>query len=104
MKITMGDLMRIGARGFNLERTINARLGISAKDDKLPKRLTDCEQVPGDPRTKVPQAKLKKNFYFARGWDSDGMVKPKTAKYYSIDALDDIGARPVSGAEHVVVK
>ena len=86
MKITMGDLMRIGARGFNLERTINARLGISAKDDKLPKRL------------------LKKNFYFARGWDSDGMVKPKTAKYYSIDALDDIGARPVSGAEHVVVK
>ena len=56
MKITMGDLMRIGARGFNLERTINARMGVSAKDDKLPKRLTDEEQVPGDPRTKVPSS------------------------------------------------
>lgn len=93
MKITMGDLMRIGARGFNLERMINARMGVSAKDDKLPKRLTDVEQVPGDPRTKVPQALLKKKFYFARGWDEDGKVKPKTAKYYSLDALDDIGAR-----------
>lgn len=93
MKITMGDLMRIGARGFNLERTINARMGVSAKDDKLPKRLTDEEQVPGDPRTKVPQSLLKKKFYFARGWDEDGKVKAKTAKYYSIDSLDDIGAR-----------
>ena len=93
MKITMGDLMRIGARGFNLERMINSRIGISEKDDKLPKRLTDVEQVPGDPRTKVPQAKLKKLFYFARGWDKDGHVTKKTAKYYSIDDLDDIGAR-----------
>ena len=93
MKITMGDLMRIGARGFNLERMINARMGVSAKDDKLPKRLTEEEQVPGDPRTKVPQSLLKKKFYFARGWDEDGKVKPKTAKYYSLDALDDIGAR-----------
>ena len=96
MKITMGDLMRIGARGFNLERTINARMGVSAKDDKLPKRLTDEEQVPGDPRTKVPQPLLKKKFYFARGWDEDGKVKAKTAKYYSIDSLDDIGARSAS--------
>ena len=93
MKITMGDLMCIGARGFNLERMINSRIGISEKDDKLPKRLTDVEQVPGDPRTKVPQAKLKKLFYFARGWDKDGHVTKKTAKYYSIDDLDDIGAR-----------
>lgn len=57
--MTMGDLMRVGARGFNLERVINQRLGISAKDDKLPKRLTHVEQIPGDPRTKVPQAELK---------------------------------------------
>ena len=101
MKITMGGLMRIGARGFNLERMINSRIGISAKDDKLPKRLTDCEQVPGDPRTKVPQAKLKKNFYFARGWDENGMVKPKTAKYYGLNALDDIGQRPAPEAANV---
>lgn len=95
MKMTMGDLMRVGARGFNLERVINQRLGISAKDDKLPRRLTHVEQIPGDPRTKVPQAELKKQFYKARGWDENGYVKKSTLRYYGLDKLDDIGARPV---------
>lgn len=93
MKLTMGDLMRIGARGFNLERTINQRLGISAKDDKLPRRLTDEEQIKGDKRTKVPQAKLKKQFYRARGWDKNGIVKKSTLRYYGLDKLDNIGLR-----------
>lgn len=93
MKLTMGDLMRIGARGFNLERTINQRLGISAKDDKLPRRLTDEEQIKGDPRTKVPQAALKKQFYKGRGWDENGFVKESTKRYYGIDRLDNIGER-----------
>lgn len=93
MKLTMGDLMRIGARGFNLERIINQRLGISAKDDKLPRRLTDEEQIKGDPRTKVPQAKLKKQFYKARGWDKNGIVKKSTIRYYGLDRLDNIGLR-----------
>ena len=95
MKLTMGDLMRIGARGFNLERTINQRLGISAKDDKLPRRLTDEEQIKGDPRTKVPQAALKKQFYKGRGWDENGFVKESTKRYYGIDRLDNIGERPL---------
>ena len=95
MKMTMGDLMRVGARGFNLERVINQRLGISAKDDKLLKRLTYVEQIPGDPRTKVQQAELKKQFYKARGWDENGCVKKSALRYYGLDKLDDIGARPV---------
>lgn len=99
MKLTMGDLMTIGARGFNLERMINQRLGISAKDDKLPRRLTDVEQVPGDPRTKVPQSELKRQFYRARGWDADGRVTPRTLRYYGLDDLDDIGKRPLPRKE-----
>lgn len=93
MKLTMGGLMAIGARGFNLERVINQRLGISAKDDKLPKRLTDVEQIPGDKRTKVPHTVLKKDFYKGRGWDENGLVTEKILRYYDLDDLDDIGAR-----------
>jgi aldehyde:ferredoxin oxidoreductase len=89
MKYKMGDLMKAGSRGFNLERLINTRLGISEKDDKLPKRLTDEEQIKGDKRTKVPQEKLKKQFYKGRGWDTNGMVKQSTLKYLGIDKLDN---------------
>lgn len=89
MKYKMGDLMKAGSRGFNLERLINTRLGITEKDDKLPKRLTDVEQIKGDKRTKVPQEKLKRQFYKGRGWDENGMVKKSTLKYLSIDKLDN---------------
>lgn len=104
IKLTMGDLMRIGARGFNLERMINQRLGIGAKDDKLPRRLTDEEQIKGDPRTKVPQAKLKMQFYKARGWDKNGIVKRHTIHYYGLDKLDNIGERPVEAQGERVLK
>lgn len=105
MRLTMGDLMKIGARGFNLERSINQRLGITAKDDKLPRRLTDEEQIPGDKRTKVPQAALKKQFYRGRGWDKNGFVKKSTLLYYGIAHLDDIGSRELeSEFEHRMKK
>lgn len=95
MRLTMGDLMKIGSRGFNLERIINQRLGISEKDDKLPKRLTDVEQISGDKRTKVPHAVLKKDFYKGRGWDKNGYVKESIIRYHNLDNLDDIGAREI---------
>lgn len=93
MRLTMGDMLKIGARGFNLERIINTRLGITEKDDKLPRRLTDEEQIPGDKRTKVPQKALKKDFYKGRGWDKNGFVKKSTMRYYGLDKLEDIGKR-----------
>ena len=99
MRLTMGEMMKIGARGFNLERIINTRLGITEKDDKLPKRLTDEEQIPGDKRTKVPQKVLKKDFYKGRGWDENGFVKKSTIRYYGLDKLDNIGKRQVVGNE-----
>ncbi|MFA6867272.1 MAG: aldehyde ferredoxin oxidoreductase C-terminal domain-containing protein, partial [Clostridia bacterium] len=89
MKFNMGSLMKVGGRGFNLERLINTRLGITADDDKLPKRLTDVEQIKGNPKTKVPQTKLKYQFYRGRGWDKNGQVKQNTLHYYGIDKLDE---------------
>jgi aldehyde:ferredoxin oxidoreductase len=105
MKLTMGELMKIGSRGFNLERLINTRLGISAKDDKLPKRLTDEEQIPGNKRTKVPQEKMKKQFYRGRGWDKNGLLRKSTLHYYKINNLDadNIQNRPIEVQETIKV-
>ena len=78
MPMTFGKYMRCGERGYNLERKVNAKFGISAKDDTLPKRLTDVPQDPSRPDTKVPLERMKKTYYKARGWSKDGV--PTKAK------------------------
>ena len=40
MKLTLGEFTRVGERSYNVERAVNARFGVSAASDKLPKRLT----------------------------------------------------------------
>ena len=84
MKMTMGDFMRSGERGFTLERYISTRFGVSAAKDTLPKRLTDVPQDPKDPTTKVPLEKMKRIYYEARGWDQDGRPKVSTLKKLKI--------------------
>ncbi len=93
INLTMGSLMKIGARGFNLERLINIRLGISKEDDKLPSRLTKVNQIEGNNKTKVPQDKLCKQFYRARGWTKDGKLGRFTMRYYGLNKLDNIAER-----------
>ena len=69
---TMASMLTRGAYGYNTERIANIILGQKADADQLPKRLTDEEQTPGDPRTKVPLDKMKKVYNRARGW-KDGI-------------------------------
>ena len=73
MKMNIGRFLRIGERSYNVERAVNARFGVSAEKDKLPKRLTDVLQDPNDPSTKVPLEKMKRIYYRTRGWGSDGL-------------------------------
>ena len=84
MKMKMGDYMRAGERGYTLDRQISTRFGVSAKDDALPKRLTDVPQDPSDPTTKVPLDKMKRTYYNARGWTQDGRPKVSTLKKLKI--------------------
>ncbi|MBY6277999.1 aldehyde ferredoxin oxidoreductase family protein, partial [Symbiobacterium thermophilum] len=76
MKMDLGRLKLIGERGYNLERLVNTRLGVTAADDDLPGRLKAVEQVPGDPRTKVPLEPMKRQYYRLRGWTRDGVPTP----------------------------
>ncbi len=70
MKYTVGDFLKNGSYGYNVERLCNIILGLPVGDetDTLPKRLTDEEQVPGNKKTRVPLEKMKKSYYFMRGW------------------------------------
>lgn len=73
MKMNIGKFLRIGERSYNVERAVNARFGVSAESDKLPKRLTDVLQDPKDPSSKVPLERMKRIYYRTRGWGADGL-------------------------------
>ena len=84
MPMTFGKYLQTGERGFNLERAVNVRFGVSAAKDSLPKRLTDVPQDPNDPRTRVPLEQMKKIYYQARGWDKNGIPTCRTLKKLKI--------------------
>ncbi|MDO5118121.1 MAG: aldehyde ferredoxin oxidoreductase family protein [Eggerthellaceae bacterium] len=84
MNMTMGDYMERGERGYTLERHISTKFGVSAKDDTLPKRLTDEPQDPDDPTTVVPLDTLKSEYYRARGWTQGGIPTTRTLKKLKI--------------------
>ncbi len=85
MKMSFGRFLRLGERGFNLERSINCRFGISAENDTLPKRLTDVPQIPDKPETAVPLETMKWKYYKARGWNEKGIPTEKTLKKLGIN-------------------
>ncbi|MDD3947752.1 MAG: aldehyde ferredoxin oxidoreductase family protein [Clostridia bacterium] len=66
MKLKMGDFLKIGERGYNLERIINLRQGLSADQDTLPKRLLEEPQQSN--KAVVRLAKMKQAYYNIRGW------------------------------------
>ena len=86
MKMNFGKYIRCGERGYTLERALDCRFGITAKDDSLPKRLTDVPQDPDNPKTKVPLDDMKKTYYKARGWDANGVPTARTLKKLKIEA------------------
>ena len=84
MRMTLGEFTRIGERSYNVERAVNARFGVSAANDKLPKRLTDTLQDPENPKTKVPLEQMKRTYYRARGWGRNGLPGEKKLKRLGI--------------------
>ena len=84
MYMDFGKYIRIGERGYTMERLINTRFGITAANDKLPKRLTDVPQDPNNPKTKIPLETMKKTYYAARGWDKNGIPTEATLRRLKI--------------------
>jgi len=82
--MSSGHVQEIGARIFNLERMYNLREGLSARDDTLPPRILHEPTFPGM-TSGHPLDRLLPRYYRKRGWDPDGVPRPKT--------LDRLGVR-----------
>jgi len=78
------ELMRIGERGFNLQRMLNLRDGIDHTSDRLPARM--FEPAPeGSRGGKAPTgfADALREYYQLRGWDEQG--RPTEATRRALD-------------------
>ena len=72
-----GSFVRLGERGYNLERLFNLREGLTAADDSLPARLTKVRQDESNPKTVVPLDRMLPVYYRVRHWDSGGVPTVK---------------------------
>lgn len=80
-----GSFVKLGERGFNLERMYSQREGLTGKDDSLPDRLTKVPQDPSNPKTVVRLDKMLPVYYHVRGWDKNGAPKKRTLRRLGIE-------------------
>jgi aldehyde:ferredoxin oxidoreductase len=74
IEFTDEAIMTIGERIWNLERLYNLREGFTAKDDTLPRRLTDEPMPEGPSKGRTCMlAKMLPAYYTFRGWNSKGV-------------------------------
>lgn len=77
VKYPHGELIRTGERIWNLERLYNLREGFTRADDTLPPRLFN-EPANGASEGWVSHLEpMLAEYYRARGWDENGVPKPK---------------------------
>jgi aldehyde:ferredoxin oxidoreductase len=81
---TSESYLETGARIWNLTRLFNAREGITAADDVLPKRFSK-EAVPEGPAkgqivTEETLDKAKAEYYTLRGWTAEGLPSDSKIK------------------------
>ncbi|MBC2717078.1 MAG: aldehyde ferredoxin oxidoreductase family protein [Desulfobacteraceae bacterium] len=88
MDMSFGKLIRIGDRGYTMEKLFNLREGIRKKDDKLAKRFTDDLLVKGNKNSRVQLDKMLPQYYKIRGWDENGVPKEKTLKKLDLNFVD----------------
>ena len=75
MNFSADDLMEVGERVVNLERSFNAREGAGRKDDTLAKRYLHEPFPSGGKACFIPPLEeLLDQYYEARGWDPEAGV------------------------------
>lgn len=84
IKLTNKELITAGERIYVLERYMNTREGISAKDDKLPAKLMKEFRQSDKQQKPIPLQKMIKQFYTKRGFDNNGIPTAKTLKKLKI--------------------
>jgi aldehyde:ferredoxin oxidoreductase len=91
MRLGFGPFWTVGVRGFNLERDLNRRFGVTAADDVLPSRFTDEPMDAGDAKSVVPMTELRPRYYRHRGWDADGAPRAALLRKLGLASHDTEG-------------
>lgn len=77
------DYLKAGERIWNLERQFNLKAGFTAKDDKVPERLTTLPIQTGPSKglvSRVPE--MLPEYYSLRGWNEEGV--PSAEKLHEL--------------------
>ncbi len=86
------DLLKSGERIWNLKRLFNVKMGVTEKDDSLPKRFTDEALSEGPTAGKtVPLEPMLKEYYELRGWNAEG--RPRDTKLAELSLTEIHSAR-----------
>ncbi len=86
--LSLEDLLKAGMRDWTLKRGFNNLLGITIKDDKLPKKLLTALGE-GGAAGSIPDVELLlKEYYALRGLDERGYPKREILVNLGLDELD----------------
>lgn len=80
IKMDLGKMMQVGARGYTLERLFNIREGFSNQDDKLAKRFINHPLITDNKHSVVKIDKMLPGYYKLRGWNKKGVPTQKHSK------------------------
>ena len=78
------DLMKAGERIHVLERLMNIREGITARDDNLPGRFLNEPREDDEQKLTVPLEKMVGDYYRVWNYDSEGIPSRKTLETLNI--------------------
>lgn len=97
--VTADDLIEVAMRTTNIERAHNNRLGLRAKDDKLPPRFTEDPMPEGPSKGKVYDIlePMREAWYQVQEWSPDGVPTRKRLEELDLaDIADDLESHGVS--------
>jgi len=83
---SIGELITVGERAWNLKRLINHRLGLTKENDRLPKHILNPLPDGGSAGYVPPFDEMLIAYYKARGWDPDtGRPTPERLQTLDLD-------------------
>jgi aldehyde:ferredoxin oxidoreductase len=85
--LDFAGLMAAGARDWTLKRGINNLLGVTSKDDVLPKRIMTALKEGGGAGSVPDVEKLKSEYYALRGLDERGVPREEKLRELGLDEL-----------------
>jgi aldehyde:ferredoxin oxidoreductase len=83
--LSQAEMLKAGERIQVLERYMNTLMGITRKDDTLPKRFLIEEETRHAVKSTVPLEPMLDKFYKLRGYDENGIPRLRLLRNLGIE-------------------